>query len=105
MSQDWESFKKWFAIGVAVLLIGLVLQWYPNSVIGGIRERLTQSDVTSTERLALQEDLNSRKIWQVTGFQPVSLFCFTAGIIILVYSILSALFSIASGYTVAKRTQ
>ncbi|MCJ7635428.1 hypothetical protein MUP77_23940, partial [Candidatus Bathyarchaeota archaeon] len=59
MSQDLGSFKKWFAIGATALLIGLVLQWYPASVIGGMRERLTQSDVTPDEVNVTKANLNS----------------------------------------------
>jgi hypothetical protein len=93
MSQNLQSFKTWFAAGAVILLIGLVLQWYPSSVIGGMRERLTQSDVTSAERAATQEDLNSWKIQQITLLQPASLGFVAGGILMLIYSVLSALFS------------
>jgi len=104
MSQNL-SFNKWFAAGAAILLIGLVLQWYPASIIGGMRERLTQSDVTADEKATIQEDLNSWRIQQITLLQPASFGFVTGGILILIYSILSSLFSLASDYTVAKKTE
>jgi hypothetical protein len=86
-------------------LIGLVLQRYPASVIGGMRERLTQSDVTPDEKTAIQEDLDSWRIQQITLLQPASLWFVTGSILILIYPILSSLFSLASDYLVAKRTE
>jgi len=105
MSQDWQTYKKWFLIGAIVLLLGLVFQWYPASFISGMRERLTQPNLTTDERTAIQGNLNSWVIWQVGTFQPLSLTLFTAGILILVYSVLTALFSIASSYLVSRKEQ
>lgn len=105
MSQDLRTFKKWFAIGAAVLLVGLALQWFPNSVVNGINERLTQTNLTAEQTNNLQDQLNSWNVWQASVFQPLSIFFFTAGIIMLIYSILSALFSIASSYTTAKKEE
>jgi hypothetical protein len=105
MSKDLTSFKVWFAVGAAVLLIGLALQWYPTSVIRGMRERLTQSDITPEERTEIQYDLNPWEINQITMFQPLSLAFFTGGILILVYAVLSAIFSIASIYADDKKKE
>ena len=105
MSKDLTSFKVWFAVGAAVLLIGLALQWYPTSVIRGMRERLTQSDITTDERTQIQFDLDSWDLNQITMFQPLSLAFFTGGILILIYAILSAIFSIASGYAPDKKAE
>ena len=105
MSDDWTSFKQWFAIGAAVLLMGLLFQWYPSSVISGMRERLTQKNITPDEVTVTQENLNTWQIWQISSFQPVSLALFTAGILILIYSVLSAMFSIASSYAHSKKQE
>jgi len=105
MSKDLTSFKVWFAVGAAVLLIGLALQWYPTSVIRGMRERLTQSDITPEERTQIQYDLDPWEINQITMFQPLSLAFFTGGILILVYAVLSAIFSIASIYANDKKKE
>jgi hypothetical protein len=105
MSQNLQSFKILFAIGATVLLIGLVFQWYPASVIGGMRERLTQSSVTTEERTSIQDSLDYWNIQQIMLLQPASLVFTAVGILILIYSVLSTLLSIASGYTAAKRKE
>jgi hypothetical protein len=105
MSQDWQIFKKWFLIGAIVLLIGLAIQWYPSSFISGMRERLSQGGLTTDERTAIQNNLNSWVVWQVGTFQPISLTLVTAGILVLVYSVLAALFSMVSDYLVSRKQQ
>ena len=105
MFHNGNRFKVWFAIGAAILIIGLVVQWYPTSIIDGMKERLKQSDVTQDERNKLTGTLDSWKIWQITIFQPLSSILFAVGIIILAYSIISGVFSMASSYKVIKKTE
>jgi ABC-type multidrug transport system fused ATPase/permease subunit len=105
MSQEWHVLKKWFLIGSVVLLIGLAFQWYPSSFISGMRERLSQGGLTADDRTAIQDNLNSWIVWQVGTFQPLSLTLFTAGILVLVYSVLAALFSMFSDYLVSRKQQ
>jgi hypothetical protein len=102
MSGNGQTYKKWFLIGATVLLIGLVLQWYPTALIKGDTDRLALSNLTANQRTAIQDDINSWTIWQDSTFQPLSLGFFTAGILILIYSILSALYSLASDYLISK---
>ena len=103
MSHNGQTYKKWFLIGAAVLLLGLIFQWYPTAFINGDTARLAQSSLTTAERTAIQDDINSWTIWQAFTFQPLSLIFFTAGILTLIYSILSLLYSIASDYLISKR--
>jgi hypothetical protein len=103
MSQDGQTWKKWFLIGATVLLIGLALQWYPAAFISGMTERLSLSNLTTAQRTAIQDDINNWNIWQVSVFQPLSLTFFTLGILILVFSILTALYSLASDYLISKQ--
>jgi hypothetical protein len=99
MSQDLHGFKIWFAIGATVLLIGLALQWYPSSIIHGFNEQLALSNMSPYDINATRENLNSWKIMQAFVFQPTSIGFFTGGILILIYSVLSTVFSIASAYS------
>jgi hypothetical protein len=102
MSRNGQTYKLWFLIGATVLLIGLVLQWYPTAFINGATDRLARSNLTTDQRTAIQDDINTWTIWQDSTFQPLSLIFFTAGILILIYSILSALYSLASDYLISK---
>jgi hypothetical protein len=97
--------KIFFAIGAAIPVIGLVLQWYPNSVIGGIQQTLSQGGLSADETNKLQGSLDSWKVWQITTFQPLSSILIAVGIIILVYSIIASVFSLASSYKVVKKTE
>ena len=87
------------------MIIRLVLQWYPNSVISGLEERLKQQNLSQDERNKLQGALNSWRIWQITTFQPLSSILLAVGIIIIAYSIISTAFSIASSYKIVKKTE
>ena len=99
MSEDLHGFKIWFAIGATVLLIGLALQWYPAAIIHGYNEQLALSNMSPYDVNATKENLNTWRTMQAFVFQPTSIGFFTAGILILMYSVLSTVFSIASAYT------
>jgi len=105
MFKNGNRFKILFAIGAAILIVGLIVQWYPTSIISGMQERLRQSDVSQDERGKLTGSLASWNIWQITLFQPLSSLLFAVGIIILVYSIIYGIFSIASSYRVVKKEE
>jgi len=97
------NFKIWFAIGAAILIIGFIVQWYPTSIIGGLEERLDDSDVTTDERNKLTGALNSWKVHQITTFVPISNILIIIGIVVLVYAVISTGFNIATEYTVVKK--
>jgi hypothetical protein len=103
MFQNGSRFRILFAIGAVILVIGLIVQWYPSSIIGGLEERLKQTGLTQDEKDKLQGALNSWRIWQITTFQPLSSLLFAVGVIILVYSIIHGIFSIASTYKIVKK--
>jgi len=105
MFQNGNRFKILFAIGAVILVIGFIVQWYPSSIIDGMKERLKQSDVTTDERAKLNGALDSWNIWQITTFQPLSSILVAAAIIILVYSIISGVFSVASSYKIVKKAE
>ncbi|MGQ9624735.1 MAG: hypothetical protein ACUVUF_03490 [Candidatus Bathycorpusculaceae bacterium] len=104
MFQNGSRFKTLFATGTVILIIGLVLQWYPASVIEGLEERLGQAS-SIDERNKLQGALSSWRIWQITTFQPLSSILFAVSIIILIYSVIYGIFSIASSYTTVKKQE
>lgn len=94
-----------FLAGAVILIIGLILQWYPTSIISGMQERLKQSDVSAHERSKLTGALASWNIWQITTFQPLSSLLFAVGIIIMVYAVIPGIFSVASSYKVVKKQE
>jgi ABC-type phosphate transport system permease subunit len=105
MFQDGNRFKILFAIGAVILVIGLVVRWYPSSIIEGLQTRLGQTGLAQDERDKLQGTLNSWQIWQITTFQPLSSLLFAVGIIILVYSVIYGIFTITSTYKIVKKQE
>ena len=105
MFHNGSKFKILFTIGAVILIVGLIVQWYPASIIGGLEERLNQTGLTQDERDKLQGALNSWRIWQITTFQPLSSLLFAIGIIILVYSVIHGIFSITSTYKIVKKQE
>jgi hypothetical protein len=108
MFQNGRRFSVWFAVGATILVIGLVLQWYPAAVINGMNTRLSQLPMNATnqdEINKLQGAKSSWDVWQVTTFQPLSSVLFAAGIIIIVYSVIQGIFTVASGFKVARKQE
>jgi hypothetical protein len=105
MPEIGSNFKLLFAVGAVILVIGLLLTWYPSSVIGGLETRLSQIGLSTNERNADQGALNSWQIWQLTTFQPLSYIFIAVGIIVMVYSVIAEIFSIATSRRVVKKTE
>ena len=108
MFHNGRRFSIFFAIGATILIIGLILQWYPTAVMSGLNTRLNQLSVSGTnqdEINKLRGEINSWDIWQITLFQPMSSILFASGIIILVYSVIQGIFTIASSYKVVKKQE
>lgn len=103
MFQNGKKFTILFFVGAVILVIGLVVQWYPTSIISGMQERLKQSDVSADERGKLTGALASWNIWQITTFQPLSSILFAVGIIIMVYAVISGIFSVATSYKIVRK--
>ncbi|MEM2995874.1 MAG: hypothetical protein QXI91_07715 [Candidatus Bathyarchaeia archaeon] len=104
MSFNMRRFTVLFSAGAIILVLGFIFQWYPSSVIGGLKERLKEAE-SLDERNKLEGALNSWRVWQITTFQPLSSILLAVGIIVIVYSIISALFSIALDYKIVKKTE
>lgn len=97
-----KRFPVLFSIGATILILGLVLQWYPTSVIEGLKETLKEGNLSEDERSKLQGALNSWKVHNITTFQPLSSILLAVGIIIIVYAIISKIFQVASTYKIVK---
>jgi hypothetical protein len=104
MPEIGSNFKLLFAVGAVILVVGFLLSWYPSSVIGGLQTRLSQSGLSTNEYNTDQGALNSWQIWQITTFQPISYIFIAVGIIIMVYSVIAEIFSIATSRRVVKKT-
>ena len=97
-----KRFAIYFAVGSAILIIGLALQYYPNGIINGLEERLKETNLPIDERDELQGALSSWKVHSITTFQPLSSILFAVGIIVIVYAVTVAVFSLATSYKLVK---
>jgi hypothetical protein len=102
MLQTRNLFTIIFATGAVLLIIGLILSYYPNSVIVGLQANLRDSDFSQQDKLAFQGSLDWWRIEQLTVYQPISYLLSIGGIIIMVYAVLSKIFSIATNATAKK---
>ena len=98
MSTFKTSFNMLFTLGAVIIIVGLMLQWFPESTIAGIERRLAESGLSTEKRNELQGALLSWELWQLAVFNPVSTVLLASGIIITIYAILSAIFSLAERY-------
>lgn len=101
MFQNRNLFTVIFATGAIVLIIGLIFSYYPNSVIAGMQGHMYSSSLSQQEQWMYQGSLNWWQIEQLTVYQPISYLLLISGIIIMIYAVLSKIFSIA---TLAKKT-
>jgi len=99
MSENLDGFRRWFIIGAVVLLIGLALQWYPASIIQGYSQQSTLPNMSPYDVNVTRDNINTWRIMQAFWFQPVSLTFFSAGILILAYSVVSGVFAIGLNYS------
>lgn len=97
-----KKFGIYFAIGSAILIVGLALQWYPNGIINGLKEGLKDTDLAIDEKNRMEGALNAWKIHTITTFQPLSSVLFAVGIIIIIYSVISEVFSVVTSYKIVK---
>ena len=87
-----KRFIALFAVGAIILVVGLILQWYPDSVIGERREQLKGS-LSTEERNKLQGALDSLIQWDMNTFEPLSDITLAIGFILIacaaIYSAIS----------------
>jgi hypothetical protein len=94
MPWNLKGFAAVFIVGMIVLTIGTALAAYTDSTILGIQHRLKQSDISQSERYALQGSLDWWNSEKVTFFQPLSNTATTLGLVVILFSIVYAVLSI-----------
>ena len=94
MDDPKRTFTTLFLIGAAILIIGLFIIWYPDSVISGLKEQINHATLSS-QKAALERTLYSENLNRVTYYQPISVVLVTVGSLVITYSIISTLFKLA----------
>lgn len=91
MSKGKISFTQLFLVGSVFLVGGLVLKWYPESVIGGLTQRSLDPGLSQLEKIDYQDSVRRWEYMQITAFFPLSSTLMVIGIIIMIYSAIYAL--------------
>jgi hypothetical protein len=87
MTWNWKAFVVLFLIGSGILIIGIFLSTYTDSVIGGLQEILNQGYLSQAQRDYFEGMLNWWTVAKITFYNPVAYLLTVIGIIILIFSI------------------
>jgi hypothetical protein len=94
MPSQWVKLTLIFIIGSGLLVAGLLLNWYPHSVIESKETRLNQGGLTQSEIDNLQGSLPWWRAQGIFYYGLASNFVIASGILVLVYAIVrSVLFT------------
>lgn len=80
-----------FLTGTILLIIGVALWLYTNSVIQGHEQLLNNPNITQQEKWNYEGSLEWWKMAKITTYDPIAVILITAGLIALLYVTLWAI--------------
>ena len=80
-----------FLTGAILLIIGVALWLYTNSVIQGHEQLLNNPNITQQEKWNYEGSLEWWKMAKITTYDPIAVILITAGLIALLYVTLWAI--------------
>jgi hypothetical protein len=102
MSKQSNNYQVVFAVGVALLLLGLAFMYYPNSVIAGLEGNLNNQNLSTEDRWTYQGSLNWWNVEKLTVYQPIAYLVVFGGAFTMVGAILSACVGLVRFYISSK---
>ena len=93
MLRKLRTFTVLYLIGAIVLVSGVIVYLYPYSAISGLREKLLDPSLSQQERWQYDGALTWWTAQQSTILIPVFAVLVITGFLILVFAMLSGLFS------------
>jgi hypothetical protein len=102
MSKQSNNYQVVFAIGAALLVAGLALSYYPNSVIAGLEGNLNYQSLSIEDRWMYQGSLNWWNVEKLTVYQPLSYLIVFGGAFTMGGAILSACVGLVRFYIFSK---
>jgi hypothetical protein len=94
MTWNWKTLAIPFLVGAVILIIGVTLSTYTDSVIGGIQETLRQGGLTTAQNDYFQSMADWWTLAKITFYNPVAYLLTVIGIITIIFSICLSLFTI-----------
>lgn len=94
MSWNWKKLAFPFAVGAAILMTGIIISTYADSVIGGVQETLRQGGLTIAQQDYYQSMLGWWKLAKITSYGPIAYLTTVTGIIVIIFSICFSIFTI-----------
>jgi len=80
-----------FLTGAILLIIGVALWLYTNSVIQGHEQLLNNPNITQQEKWNYEGSLEWWKMAKITTYDPIAVILITAGLVALLYVTLWAI--------------
>jgi len=74
-----------FLTGAILLIIGVALWLYTNSVIQGHEQLLNNPNITQQEKWNYEGSLERWKMAKITLYDPIAVILITAGLVALLY--------------------
>jgi len=90
VAWNWKTLAYPYLIGAVILIIGIGLTTYTNSVVDGIQETLRQGGLSQAQRDYFQGMLLNK----ITFYNPIAYLLTITGVIVVIFSIFYSLFVI-----------
>jgi len=78
-----------FVVGAIALVVGYLVQWYPNSVIVGLEDRLENQGLPQDRRTDLLYTIDWWETQRIAVFNPVGTILMIVGLLVVVYAIMN----------------
>lgn len=76
-----------FVVGAILLVVGYLVQWYPNTVIVGLEDRLENPGLPQDRRSDLLYTIDWWETQRIAVFNPVGTIFMIVGLLVVVYAI------------------
>ncbi len=78
---------KFFMVGAILVVVGYLIQWYPNMVIAGLEDRLENPELPQGRRSDLLYTIDWWETQRITIFSPVATILMISGLLVVLYAI------------------
>lgn len=80
--------SRFFVVGAILVVVGYLIQWYPNTVIAGLEDRLENPELPQGRRSDLLYTIDWWETQRITIFSPVAMVLMIIGLLVVVYAVI-----------------